>query len=106
AAIPAGKYVLTDDERVVMHNVPWSEFENQLAKRGDVSAPRMAYLDGTLELLLPSKGHERTKSSLGCLIEVFALERDLILSPYGGWTLKGAPELAGIEPDECYIIGP
>ena len=96
----------TADERIVMYNVPWSHFEVQLALRGDRSSPRMAYLDGALELMSPSKGHERTKSYLGRLVEVFALERDITLSPYGGWTLKGPPELAGIEPDECYIIGP
>jgi Uma2 family endonuclease len=106
AAIPAGEYVPTADKRVVMYNVPWSHFEVQLALRGDASSPRMAYLDGALELMSPSKGHERTKSFLGCLVEVFALERDIELSPYGGWTLKGAPELAGVEPDECYIVGP
>ena len=106
AAIPAGEYVPTADERIVMYNVPWSHFEVQLALRGEASAPRMAYLDGALELMFPSKGHVHTKSYLGCLVEVFALERDLVLSPYGGWTLKRAPELAGVEPDECYIIGP
>jgi len=106
AAIPAGEYVPTADERIVMYNVPWSHFEIQLAMRGDASGPRMAYLDGALELMSPSKGHERTKSYLGCLVEVFALEHDVELSPYGAWTLKGAPELAGVEPDECYIVGP
>ena len=106
AAIPTGEYVPTADQRIVMHNVPWSHFEIQLAMRGDVSAPRMAYLDGELELMSPSKGHERTKSYLGRLVEVYALERGLELSPYGGWTLKGAPELASVEPDECYIVGP
>jgi len=106
AAIPAGEYVPTADERIVMYNVPWSHFEVQLAMRGDASVPRMAYLDGALELMSPSKGRERTKSYLGRLVEMFALERNLVLSPYGAWTLKGAPELASVEPDECYIIGP
>ncbi len=54
AAIPAGEYVPTADERIVMYNAPWSHFEIQLAMRGDASAPRMAYLDGALELLSPS----------------------------------------------------
>lgn len=106
AAIPAGEYVPTADDRIVMYNVPWSHFEAQLAMRGDASVPRMAYLDGALELMLPSKGHERTKSYLGRLVEGFALERDIVLSPYGSWTLKDALELAGAEPDECYIVGP
>lgn len=106
AAIPAGEYVPTADQRIVMHNVPWSHFEIQLVMRGDVAGPRIAYLDGALELMSPSKGHERTKSYLGRLLEVYALERDLELSPYGSWTLKEAPKLAGAEPDECYLVGP
>lgn len=104
--IPPGDYVPTADERIVLYNVPWSHFEVQLAMRGDVSVPRMAYLDGALELMSPSKGHERMKSYLGCLVEMYAIERGVVLSPYGSWTLKHAPELAGVEPDECYIIGP
>jgi Uma2 family endonuclease len=106
AAIPAGEYVPTADQRIVMYNVPWSHFEVQLAMRGDSPSPRMAYLDGALELMSRSKGHAQVKSYLRCLVEVFALERNIELSPYGGWTLKGPPELAGIEPDECYIVGP
>jgi Uma2 family endonuclease len=65
----------------------------------------MAYLEGALELTTPSRGHAKTKSYLGRLVETFALERGVILSPYGSWTLKEAPELAGAEPDECYLIG-
>jgi Uma2 family endonuclease len=106
ASTPSGEDVPTTDERIVTYNVPWSDFEVWLAQRGDASSPRMAYLDGALERMSPSKGHERTKSYLGRLIGMFALERDLALSPYGSWTLRDAPELAGVEPDECCIVGP
>jgi Uma2 family endonuclease len=53
----------------------------------------------------PSRDHERIKSYLGRLIEAYALERGIDLSPYGAWTLRSAPRTSGIEPDECYIIG-
>ena len=92
-------------ERVVTHGVPWSHFEAQLALRGDTPVPRMAYLDGALELMRPSKDDERIKSYLGCLLEAYALETGRDLSPYGAWTLKHAPAAAGLEPDECYIVG-
>jgi Uma2 family endonuclease len=104
-SIPAGEYVPTADQRIVMSGVPWSHFEVMLALRGDRAGPRMAYLDGVLELMAPSKGHESKKSYIGCLVEMYALERDIELSPYGGWLLKDAPKEAGVEPDECYIIG-
>jgi Uma2 family endonuclease len=53
----------------------------------------------------PSKDHERAKSYIGRLVEAYALERGIDLSPYGAWTLKSGVKQAGAEPDECYIIG-
>lgn len=105
STIPAGEHVPTADQRVVMHGVPWSHYEAQLALRGEHAVPRMAYLEGALELISPSKDHERIKSYIGCLIEAYALARGIDLSPYGSWTLKSAPTESGAEPDECFIIG-
>jgi len=103
--IPAGEHVATADQRIVMNGVPWSHFEAQLALRGDVSVPRMSYLEGAMELMSPSKDHERIKSYIGRLIEAYALARGVDLSPYGAWTLKNAPKQSAVEPDECYILG-
>jgi Uma2 family endonuclease len=103
--IPAGEYVPTADQRIVTYGVPWSHYEAQLALRGEGSVPRMAYLEGALELLSPSKEHERAKSYIGCLVEAYALERGIDLSPYGAWTLTSAATQSGVEPDECYIVG-
>ncbi len=104
--IPAGEYVPTADQRIVTFGVPWSHYEAQLALRGEGSVPRMAYLEGALELTSPSKEHERAKSYIGCLVEAYALDRGIDLSPYGAWTLESARKQSGVEPDECYIVGP
>lgn len=103
--IPAVEQVPTADQRIVTHGVSWSDFEAQLALRGDVSVPRMSYLEGMLEQMRPSKDHERIKSYIGRLIEAYALARGVDLSPYGAWTLKNAPKESAVEPDECYIVG-
>jgi len=103
--VPLGEYVPTADQRIVLHGVSWSHYEAQLAFRGDASSPRISYLGGTMELMSPSKHHERVKSYIGMLVEAYALEREIDLSPYGSWTLKEAPKRAGVEPDECYLIG-
>lgn len=95
----------TADQRLVTYGVPWEHYEAQLALRGDRPVPRMAYLEGAMELMSPSKDHERIKSYIGRLIEAYALERGIDLSPYGAWTLKNAPKQSGLEPDECYLIG-
>ncbi|MCL4821127.1 MAG: Uma2 family endonuclease [Vicinamibacteria bacterium] len=104
-AIPPGEHVPTADQRLTTYGVPWSHYEAQLALRGDNPVPRMAYLEGALELMSPSRDHERIKSYLGRLLEAYALERGIDLSPYGAWTLKNAPKESGLEPDECYLVG-
>jgi Uma2 family endonuclease len=102
---PVGDHVPTADQRLVTYAVPWDHYEAQLAMRGDRSVPRIAYLEGLMELMSPSKDHERIKSYIGRLIEAYALERGIDLSPYGAWTLKNAPKQSGLEPDECYLVG-
>lgn len=104
-SIPPGEYVPTADQRLVKYGVPWSHFEVLLALRGDAPVPRMASLEGALELISPSKEHERLKSYVGLLIATYALERDIMLSPYGAWTLLQGPKQVAAEPDECCIVG-
>jgi Uma2 family endonuclease len=104
-AVSNGEHVATADQRVVTYQVPWAHYEAQLALRGEAPVPRMAYLEGALEITTPSKDHERIKSYIGRLVETYALERGIDLSPYGAWTLKSAPKASGLEPDECYIVG-
>jgi len=93
------------DQRVIMYGITWAGYEAQLALRGEVAVPRVAYLDGAMELMSPSRDHERLKSYIGQLIVAYALERDIELSSYGAWTLRHAPKEAGLEPDDCFIIG-
>jgi Uma2 family endonuclease len=104
ANIPAGEHVPTADHRVVLAGATWEHYEMELAMRGEKSVPRLAYLEGALELMSPSRDHERITSYLGRLIEVYAEHVDIELSPYRSWTLKSSGT-AGGEPDECYIVG-
>jgi Uma2 family endonuclease len=102
--LPPGELAATADQRVTLHHVPWSHYEAELAVRGEKSVPRISFLDGKLEFMSPSRDHERIAAWIARLAEIFAEEHGVELSPYGSWTLKH-PELAGAEPDECYIAG-
>lgn len=104
ARIPAGEYVPTADHRVVLTGATWEHYEMELAMRGEKSVPRLAYLEGALELMSPSRDHERITSYLGRLVETYAEEHDIELSAYRSWTLKNERSASG-EPDECYIVG-
>lgn len=94
-----------DDQRVLIEGVDWAGYEALLALRGERSRPKLAYLDGVVELMSTSRGHEGRKSAIGCLVEAFCFERDIDFSPYGGWTLQAKVKRAAVEPDECYVFG-
>lgn len=105
ASAPPSEIIGTADQRVVLHDVSWEHFEAILAFRGDRPVPRMAYLEGDLELMSPSQTHEGIKSQLGRMVELYALETGIDLNPFGSWMLKHPPAKRAIEPDECYILG-
>ncbi|MGE5180966.1 MAG: Uma2 family endonuclease [Acidobacteriota bacterium] len=93
------------DERVFMHGVSWEAYESLLAARGERARPRIAYLDGELELMSPSPGHELMKKRIAPLLEFYCVDRGIELSGYGSWTIRRRLKQAGVEPDECYIFG-
>jgi Uma2 family endonuclease len=93
------------DQRVFLHHVTWQQYEQLLEMRGESSVPRIAYLEGLVELMSPSQDHEYIKKTLARLIEVWALERDVALTGVGSMTLKNRLRKRGVEADECYVVG-
>jgi Uma2 family endonuclease len=102
---PADEF-LPGDDVIVMHDISWDVYEQLDKARGQSSVPRLTYLDGTLELMVPGEGHELNKCMLARLLEAYAEERDLFLNAYGSWTLKSKKLKRALEPDECYMVGP
>jgi len=94
-----------EDHVVFLSGVSWKDYERLLAMRGDHSAPRIAYLEGDVEIMRPSQTHEGIKSIIGALVETYCLERNIEFSTYGSWTVKDKTRQRGAEPDECYIFG-
>ena len=94
-----------DDYIVVLRNATWSDYQRLLELRGDRSVPRLAYSNGTLQLMTPSRYHERLKSLIGRLVEVWCLEHGIEFTAVGSWTLESKEHERGIEPDECYEFG-
>lgn len=94
-----------EDHIVRLHDVCWEDYLRLLDMRGDRSAPRIAYLEGEVEIMSPSRTHEAIKSLIGCLLEAYCLDRGIPFSTYGSWTLQSADRSRGAEPDECYVFG-
>jgi len=94
----------TEDQRVTLHDVTWSDFELILQIRGDRAGVRMTYLNGVLELMTPSVDHEGIKKTIARLLEAYAEEKGLPFNGFGSWTLKNARRARALEPDECYAL--
>ncbi len=94
------------DQRVTLHGVSWDAYEALLTARGESAGVRLTYLKGELELMTPSIDHEALKKRLARLLEAYAEECGVELEGYGSWTVRRAERERGVEPDECYVLGP
>jgi Uma2 family endonuclease len=95
-----------EEQRFLLHGVPWWTYvalRDALDEQGNV---KMTYLEGELELMSPSTLHEEAKKIAARLIEVWALERDVDLRGFGNATFRREAKQRGLEPDECYKLGP
>ena len=93
------------DQIVVLGGVPWAQYDALGRARRDSAGPRMAYLDGDLEITSPSRRHGLEKTLIARLVEAFAEETGLSLNGLGSETFRRKAKQAGVEPDECYCVG-
>jgi len=91
------------EARTLLPNVKWSTYEALLDDMGPHRG-RIAYEEGLLEIMCPSGAHEKLKGVIGRLVEAFAAERGIRITPFGSLTMKRELLQRGAEPDECYYI--
>ncbi len=102
---PTGEEPAAPDGRVILRGRTWWQLEAMLAIRGDEAGVRIAYLEGDLEIMSPSRTHEYVKTMIARLIEAYAEEAGIFFEGYGSLTMKNAPKERAAEPDECYVVG-
>jgi Uma2 family endonuclease len=95
---------LTGDRRTIHRGRTWEQFK--LIQQGFEHSPgmRLSYYKGTIEILMPGTPHELFKTIIGCLIELFLIDREIEFTPTGSATQEKTGILA-LEPDESYRIG-
>ncbi len=91
------------EERLVLDRVSWSTYEALLAdlEHGGV---RLTYDHGRLEIVSPSRQHERFKRLIGRMIEAMTEELDIPIMSTSSWTLKLELKRRGLEADESYYV--
>ncbi len=93
------------EERFITNGVSWEQYEAVLAKLEDSPWYHVTYLEGLLEVMSPSRRHERSKTQIGMFLEAYFQET---LTPFwglGSTTFRSQNQRGGTEPDECYCIG-
>ena len=94
------------EQRFLLSGVTWEQYETLRSTLDEShSGLRMFYLEGMLELFMPSRDHELNKTTFGRLLEYFGLEKNIRLYGYGSTTYRNRAKERGLEPDESYAVG-
>ena len=91
------------DQRIVLQG-SWEKFKLIQQASADSPGIRLAYFDGTIELLMPGREHEIFKTIIGYLIVTFLSEQGIEFEATGSMTQE-TETVASAQADESYCIG-
>jgi len=94
---------VADPGHIVLRNIAWETYESLLRDLGEEHY-RLTYDEGTLEIMPPSRLHERAGQLLGRLIHTYTEVRDIPIASFGGATWRRRDVAKGLEADECYYV--
>jgi len=81
----------------------WDDYERVLDEIGDENT-RVTFLDGSMEIMSPLPGHDRTADAVGLLVRELTIAVGLPICGFGSTTYRRKDREAGLEPDRCYYI--
>ena len=93
------------DDIVVLYGLSWQQYEAIREATDHIAGLHLTFLEGTLEILKPSRRHERIKKLIARLLECWAAEHDLRFTGFGSTTYRRPEMERALEPDECYVLG-
>jgi Uma2 family endonuclease len=93
------------DDVNVLHGVTWETYERLLADRGEDPRPLLTFDRGELEIMSPSKRHERLARHATVLVGILSLEWGLEVADLGSTTFRHPGWERGFEPDGCFYVG-
>ncbi len=95
-----------DEQRLIMNGVTWEQYSTLVNIYTDkYPSLHMTYSNGVLEIMTTSNEHERLKTIIGRLLEMYFVEKRINLNGYGQTTIRQELVQKGLEPDECYCFG-
>ncbi|NJL21672.1 MAG: Uma2 family endonuclease [Leptolyngbyaceae cyanobacterium SM1_3_5] len=89
----------------VVHDLTWEQLEEFDRSLEDFAGVKLAYLDGTLEIMTIGEEHEDAKATLRVLLEAYLRSKNIRFYSRGKPTLGRKEQGARNEPDESFSIG-
>ena len=91
------------ESRFLIHGLNWTKYEQLLELLGD-DGPRMAYLDGVVELMAPDFLHEDSTYILGRMVTDLVVGLGISARGLRSSTFTRQSVEGGVEPDECFYL--
>lgn len=101
---PLSKIELNPGSKIKIYDVNWREFEGLIDEFGERRNVRMAYHQGTLEIMAPLPEHERSTVVISDLVKVILRVQKQPWESLRSITLKRKTMAVGVEPDDCFYI--
>jgi Uma2 family endonuclease len=99
-----GKKPISGEQRVILPDVSWQQFETLLSELGDERKSHLTLERKRLELMTPTEEHRRCNQLIESLILLVADELNVPITAVGAVMLKRADLLLATEPDESYYL--
>ena len=93
----------SQDAIITLYDISWEKFE-AIESLLEETKVRLTYLDGTLDIMSPSREHEEGKSTVGLLLKTYLRHIDRRFYTTGGYTLGSREEGVRGESDESYNL--
>lgn len=93
-----------NEQRVLLPNVSWEQFEQLIVELGIDRLVRLTYTRGKLEMMTPVAEHDRCHKLLESLVLVVADELKRPVESIAPVMLKSPDLLCATEPDACYYF--
>jgi Uma2 family endonuclease len=92
------------DQTLVYSGITWEQFQLIQAGFAESKNIRLAYYQGTIEIIMPGRTHKTVSRFISFLLSLFCLESNIEFEPTGSMTQKREGEVS-VEPDESYCFG-
>lgn len=102
-SIPIKSIDLRQGSAIALHSLSWRDWENILDDLGEDRHTRIAYYQGTLEIMSPLSRHERPHRIIGYIVTAILDAQGRDWEDFGSTTLYRRGR-AGVEPDTCFYV--